>query len=42
MTSTENKLKEIRDYAGASPQEIADLVQAWVHEAEGAAASPRG
>ena len=42
VTSTENKLKEIRDYAGASPQEIADLVQAWVHEAEGAAASPRG
>lgn len=42
VTSTENKLKEIRDYAGASPQEIADLVQAWVHEAEGATASPRG
>jgi flagellar M-ring protein FliF len=36
VVTLENKLTEVREFAGANPQEIADLVQAWVGESEGA------
>ncbi len=39
VVTLENKLTEVRDFAGGNPQEIADLVQAWVGEADSAAAS---
>ena len=39
VVSLENKMTEVREFAGANPQEIADLVQAWVGESEGAVPS---
>jgi len=39
VVSLENKLNEVRDYAGANPQDIADLVQAWVGESDSATVS---
>ncbi len=35
VVTLEQNLTEVRDFAGANPQEIADLVQAWVGEADG-------
>jgi len=35
VVTLENNLNEVRDFAGSNPQEIADLVQAWVGDAEG-------
>ncbi|MBU1073046.1 hypothetical protein KKG45_07345, partial [bacterium] len=39
VVTLENKLKEVREFAGANPQDIADLVQAWVGESESMASS---
>ena len=35
VVTLEKNLNEVRDFAGANPQEIADLVQAWVGDADG-------
>ncbi len=36
IVTLENNLTEVRDFAGSNPQEIADLVQAWVGDSESA------
>ena len=35
VVELEQNLKEVREFAGANPQEIADLVQAWVGDMDG-------